>query len=123
MAQEFYLFVFFCLGFIIFRSDVLQGLLRRGKDEESEKKGSKGASMSFYSVDTLREDFAQGRFEAILEGWALLEDYTFEAFSFVVFALMKLDRTEDVGIFVAKTVANLPDLRASLTELVSAIAS
>merc|ERR1719443_1551629 len=116
MAQEFYLFVFFCLGFIVFRSEVLLGWLRTYTNSTKSKKDDlQQEPISFYSLDQMREDSEKGRFEAILEGWPLLESYTAEAFVLVVTALMRLDRPDDVGMFVAKTVANLPELRASLT--------
>jgi len=117
MAQEFYLFVFFCLGFIVFRSEVLLGWLRTYTGASKSKKDDlQHEPIPFYSPDQMREDSEAGRFEAILEGWPLLENYTVEAFVLVVTALMHLDRPDDVGMFVAKTVANLPELRASLPE-------
>jgi len=122
VAQEFYLFVFFCLGFIVFRSDLLQGWLKRNDSLTSKKQGVE-EPISFYSLTRLREDFAAANFEAVLEGWPLLEEYTSEALKLVVIALLKLDRPDDVGLFLAKTVANLPELCTSLPEIVAAIAN
>jgi pentatricopeptide repeat protein len=122
MAQEFYLFIFFCMGFIVFRSDLLQGWLKRNSSQ-SKKEGVEGHSVSYHSLIRLREDFSANNFEAVLEGWALLEEYTVEALKLVVVALLKLDRPDDVGLFVAKTMANLPELRPSLLDIVEYIAN
>jgi pentatricopeptide repeat protein len=123
VAQEFYLFVFFCLGFIVFRSELLQGWLKPDSSStQSKKEGAQEESISYYSLSRLREDFASKSYEQVLEGWALLEEYTSEALNLVVVALVQLDRPEDVGLFVVKTLANIPDLRSSLSGIVEDLA-
>lgn len=129
-AQEFYLFLFFCLGFIIFRLDAFQRLWRTGNEKKEGLVASKcdakidgEQKQSFYSLDQIRNDFEQSRYENILEGWPLLESYTAEALNLVVAALLALNRPDDVGLFVAKAAANLPELRSSLHTTISMIAA
>jgi pentatricopeptide repeat protein len=118
VAQEFYLFCFFCLGFIVFRSQALRNYLRG-----SRKAQSSGKVSGLHPLWRLRDDFSSRRYEQVLEGWAHLENYTAEALSLVVTALMAVGRPEDVGVFVAKTAANLPHLQSGLHQVVAAVAA
>jgi pentatricopeptide repeat protein len=114
VAQEFYLFSFFCAGFIIFRTEALQGLLRRtvkGKQEGN----------CLHSLRRLRDDFNNRRYEQVLEGWAFLDNYTTEALSLVVTSLLALGRPDGVGLFVAKAAANLTHLKHGLHGVVAAV--
>jgi len=118
VAQEFYLFCFFCLGFIIFRSEALRNYLRGNRKAQSSGKVS-----GLHPLWRLRDDFAGHRYEQVLEGWAHLEKYTAEALSLVVTALLAVGRPEDIGVFVAKTAANLPYLKPGLHQVVAAVAA
>lgn len=118
VAQEFYLFCFFCLGFIIFRSQTLKNYLRG-----SRKAQSSGKASGLHPLWRLRDDFTCRRYEQVLDGWAHLENYTAEALSLVVTALLAVGRPEDIGVFVAKTAANLPHLRSGLHQVVAAVAA
>ncbi|CAJ1439522.1 unnamed protein product, partial [Effrenium voratum] len=62
------------------------------------------------------------RYEEVLEAWPILEEFTAEAFSAVVEALLALDRPEDVGLFFSKAANNLTHLRGSLHHSVRALA-
>jgi len=118
VAQEFYLFCFFCLGFIVFRSETLRTYLRG-----SRKAQSAGKVSGLHPLRRLRDDFAGRRYEQVLDGWAHLENYTAEALSLVVTALLAVGRPEDIGVFVAKTAANLPHLKPGLHQVVAAVAA
>jgi len=115
VAQEFHLFCFFCLGFIVFRSDALRNLFRGSKQQ--------APSGKVHTLCRLHDDFAHRRYEQVLEGWSRLEKYTDEALSLVVTALLALGRPEDVGVFVAKTASSMPHLRAGLSKLVACVAA
>lgn len=118
VAQEFYLFCFFCLGFIIFRSKALRNYFRSSK-----KKRSSGKVLGFHPLWRLHDDFKHHRYEQVLEGWARLEEYTAEALSLIVTALLALGRPEDIGVFIAKTAANLPQLQPGLHKVMAAVAT
>jgi len=125
MAQEFYLFCFFCMGFVLFRTEAVANMFRRAKKTKQTKvmESAAGEVHSIYTLDRLREDFSKRRYEQVLEGWSHLEMYTVEALCLVVNALQALGRPDDVGLFVAKAAANFPQLRPGLHEVVSAVAS
>eukprot|EP00443_Scrippsiella_acuminata_P129864 CAMPEP_0115577338 /NCGR_PEP_ID=MMETSP0272-20121206/3021_1 /TAXON_ID=71861 /ORGANISM="Scrippsiella trochoidea, Strain CCMP3099" /LENGTH=1143 /DNA_ID=CAMNT_0003012147 /DNA_START=42 /DNA_END=3472 /DNA_ORIENTATION=+ len=133
IAQEFYLFCFFCLGFFVFRTQAVRRLLLCGScflpgfgtpDSFGKHKGIETpSSCSWCSIEQLRSDFAHRRYEQVLEGWAKLEKYSGEALTLVVSALLALGRPEDIGLFVAKAAANLPHLRATLHETIACIAA
>jgi len=116
VAQEFYLFCFFCLGFLVFRSEALRQKLRGGKKALPSRK-----VLGLHKLSRLHDDFTHRRYEQVLEGWARLEKYTAEALSIVVTALLALGRPEDTGVFIAKTVANMPHLKPDLHQVVVAI--
>jgi len=125
MAQEFYLFCFFCLGFVLFRTEALQGRLRYFQAGVTFKtsKHCPVVEGKLCSIQNLRSHFKMRRYEQVLEGWPMLEEYTTEALSLVVTSLMALGRPDDVGIFVAKAAANLPHLRPHLHKTITAVAS
>jgi len=130
LAQEFYLFLFFCLGFVLFRMEAFQRLWRGSNQKEdslakstSDSADASESKQSFYSLEQLRNDFELSRYEYILDGWPFLEEYTAEALNLVVAALLALNRPDDVGLFVAKAAANLPQLRQSLHLTISMIAA
>lgn len=116
IGQEIYLACFFCLGFIIFRTEAVKHVLS-GRSE------GKTLSLGHASqtLDALRGLLAEGRYEQVLDCWPVLEKYTPEALSAVVTSLLALDRPDDVGLFVAKAAVNLPHLKPSLHETIQAI--
>lgn len=116
MAQEIYLACFFCLGFILFRTEAAKSIL-------SGRFAGKALSVGHVSrtSDALCGLLAAGRYEQVLDCWPVLEKYTPEALSAVVTSLLALDRPDDVGLFVAKAAANLPHLKPSLHETIQAI--
>lgn len=122
-TQEFYLFCFFCLGFVLFRSEAVRSLLdwgsRSGKSKAFTKTGCEAGKLC--TLQQLRSNFAHKRYEQVLTAWPLLESYNAEALSLVVMALMALRRVEDIGLFIAKAVAKLPHLRSSLQHSIKAI--
>mmetsp|Transcript_11565 Transcript_11565/g.32548 ORF Transcript_11565/g.32548 Transcript_11565/m.32548 type:complete len:1085 (-) Transcript_11565:249-3503(-) len=122
-TQEFYLFCFFCLGFVIFRSEAVRSILawdgRKAKGKAFAPTGVQAQKLC--TLEQLRSNFAQERYEQVLTSWPLLESYTAEALSLVVTALMALGRMDDIGLFIAKSVAKLPHLRSSLQHTITAI--
>jgi len=118
MAQEFYLLTFFCLGFLMFRSESVRSFFNSGKQTQAVKHNG-----SLRSLSRLRENFKQRRYEQVLEDWAYLDKYTSEALTLVVTSLLALGRPDDVGVLIAKTVANLPDLKRTIHEIVAAVAN
>lgn len=126
VAQEFYLFCFFCLGFVLFRTEAMKRRLSWSVHSESK---AKVASLSgrvpqkAHSEDSLRSDFRRRQYEEVLEGWKHLEQKSIEALVMVVTSLLALGRPEDVGLVSAKAVANASELRKRLHEVVTAVAS
>jgi pentatricopeptide repeat protein len=118
MAQELQLFCFFILGFLVFRSETLRRCFRRGRTTHLP-----GTVAGARHLLRLHDDLKSRRYEQVLDGWAGLETHTAEALSLVVTALLALGRPEDVGTFVSKTAANLPQLRSGLDQVVAAVAT
>jgi pentatricopeptide repeat protein len=119
VAQEFYLFCFFCLGFIVFRSEILRNFCRGSKKTFPSVKVTGG----FHPLRRLHDDFSNRRYEQVLDSWPHLEKYTAEGLSLVVNALLALGRPEDIGFFIAKAVANLPQLKPNLYKVMMAVTS
>merc|ERR1719313_2877345 len=69
VTQEVYLFFFFCLGFAIFRTDAIKRRLSWNAKNLKAKAGAPAASEQ-YSVQHLRADFHQRRYERVLQGWS-----------------------------------------------------
>jgi len=122
-TQEFYLFCFFCLGFVIFRSEAMKHFLDSASRSSKMKAVTGTAEEKFCTLQQLQSDFKNQRYEQVLTSWPMLETYTAEALSLVVTALMALGRPEDIGLFIAKAVAKLPHLRSSLDHTIAAIAT
>jgi len=118
MAQEFYLFCFFCLGFVLFRCEALQ---RRLRLSASLKGAPSGELQQWCSVEQLRHDFKLQNYDRVLASWPLLEKYTIDALNIVVTVMVAVGRTDNIGVFISKAVANLPQLRSSLHETISAV--
>lgn len=116
MGQEIYLACFFCLGFIVFRTEAVKRVLSRRSVGNSFSSGH-----ASQTLDALRGLLTEGRYEQVLDCWPVLEKYTPEALSAVVTSLLALDRPDDVGLFVAKAAVNLPHLKPSLHETIQAI--
>jgi pentatricopeptide repeat protein len=123
VAQEFYLFCFFLLGFVLFRTEALRSLFRRSAKPKGKSLGASFETFGLHSLERLHDDFSHRRYEQVLEGWAYLEKYTAEALSSVVLSLMALGRPDDVGLFIAKAASNLSQLRANLHIVVAAAAN
>lgn len=132
-AQEFYLFIFFCLGFYVFRTKVVRGTLLKIVDFIDKLLGARPSAApklekaskvtpNWSSVEQLRNDFARRRYEEVIRGWPCLEKYTSEALTLVTNALLALGRPEEIGIFIAKSVVNLPHLRSTLHETIVSVA-
>mmetsp|Transcript_89191 Transcript_89191/g.154427 ORF Transcript_89191/g.154427 Transcript_89191/m.154427 type:complete len:1101 (+) Transcript_89191:78-3380(+) len=124
MAQEFYLFFFFGLGFVVFKAPYFQKRLR-GLNAGFLGLGTQKVlhEEKLCSIEKLRSDFKKRDFEEVLAGWPLLKEYTVEALSIAVTSLIALGRPDDVGMFVAKTAANLPHLKAHLHKMIAALLS
>ncbi|CAK9027200.1 unnamed protein product [Durusdinium trenchii] len=130
LAQEFCLLCFFCLGFLLCRTSVVKRLLSLERFL-----GLELAQLAHPAVDrtdwwsrlprigsgTLLQLHQQRRYEEVLDAWPTLEDFTPQAFSAVVDALLALDRPEDVGLFFYKATVNLRHLRSSLHESIGKI--
>jgi len=124
VAQEFYLFCFFCLGFFLFRTEFVKQHLQRSAAPARKLKlqTSSEEPRRRYSSEQLKSDFAKRNYQQVLEGWHMLEKQTTEALTMVVTALMMLGRADEVGLFMAKAAANLPQLRQTLYETIAAVA-
>jgi len=109
---------FFLLGFIAFRSESVLRYFRSGDTAQAAK-----TIGSLCSISRLRDNFKQRRHEEVLEDWAHLESYSPEALSLVVMSLLALGRPEDLGTFIAKTVASLPYFKQSIHEVILAVAN
>eukprot|EP00441_Pelagodinium_beii_P024462 CAMPEP_0197660312 /NCGR_PEP_ID=MMETSP1338-20131121/50771_1 /TAXON_ID=43686 ORGANISM="Pelagodinium beii, Strain RCC1491" /NCGR_SAMPLE_ID=MMETSP1338 /ASSEMBLY_ACC=CAM_ASM_000754 /LENGTH=1055 /DNA_ID=CAMNT_0043237639 /DNA_START=152 /DNA_END=3319 /DNA_ORIENTATION=- len=118
MAQEVSLLCFFILGFVLFRTEAMKTFLGRKPE-----KVAPGAVHTTYSVKQLKSMLAEGHYEQVIDTWPLLENFTSEALSAVVTALLVLERADDVGLFMAKAAVNLPHLRASFHETIEAMIS
>jgi len=110
---------------VLFRTETLQSRLRWSHDGAA-KKGIPSHDTSpdtrkLSSLEKLRNDFGQRRYDQVLEAWPQLDQYTEEAFSLAVTTLLKLGRPDDIGLFIAKAIANHPHLRPSLPEVIAAI--
>jgi len=66
------------------------------------------------TLEQLQTMLAQQRHEEVLDAWPLLDEFTSQALSAVLTALVVLNRPEDVGLFLSKAAANLAHLRPSL---------
>jgi len=113
MSDAQYLFAFFWTGFLVCRTEAIKGFC-----------GGKKAVLleCLQSFTRMREDFTHRRYEKVLEGWPLLENHTAEALSLVVKSLLALGRADDIGLFVSKTCAHLPNLGSGLHQVVAAVA-
>jgi len=122
-TQEFYLFCFFCLGFVLFRSQAVKRLVQcmqpkvQAKGTPLAEKVPRRRSLSRLSMDFAKQDFTE-----VLAAWPVLEEQTAEALSMTVTALLALGRPEEIGLFIAKAVATMPYLRDALHLTVSALA-
>lgn len=119
-AQDICIFICFCLGFLVFRSEVLRSYISGGIPKRG---GTSRKVLLVHSLRQLHDDFTNRRYEQVLDGWSHLERHTVEALSLVVTSLLALGRPDDVGVFVAKTVANLTHLKSGLHQVVAAIAT
>jgi pentatricopeptide repeat protein len=115
-SEEIYLFCFFWIGFFAFRKGIFQNYLCPGRKSADCKK-----VIQLVPVALVRDDFAHGRYENVLEAWAGLEEHTPEALALVVTSLLALGRPDDIGDFVARSSATLPHLKAGLHQVVTAI--
>jgi len=125
-TQEFYLFCFFCLGFVLFRSEAIRTLLDwsgRGRPKAMPLCEKAETAHRRSSLEELRADFKQHRFDQVLEHWQALEHCTSEALSLAISAFMALGRADEIGLFIGKVLANLPYLRPSLRDVLGAIAT
>jgi hypothetical protein len=113
-SEDIYLFCFFWIGFLIFRTDAF----RKCFCPWHKARCQAGRLIGF---SCLREDFAHRRYEQVLESWPQLEDHTAEALSLVVSSLLALGRPDDIGVFIAKTCANLSHLVPGLHHVVAAM--
>eukprot|EP00931_Biecheleriopsis_adriatica_P055392 TRINITY_DN32743_c0_g1_i1.p1 TRINITY_DN32743_c0_g1~~TRINITY_DN32743_c0_g1_i1.p1 ORF type:complete len:1038 (+),score=270.72 TRINITY_DN32743_c0_g1_i1:156-3269(+) len=120
MAQEFSLLCFFCLGFLMFRTEAVKGFL--GSRSQS-KKFAQTSAPGTCSPQHLQELLAAQKYEQVLDSWPMLDDFTAEALSTVVTALLAVDRADDVGLFIAKTIVNLPHLRPCVDKAIDAISA
>jgi len=119
-SQDFYLLLCFFFGFVLFRF-----MPRSSRNNKlcvsTETLDEEESNPHFCSVHQLRMDFAAKRYEQILEAWPRLDTYTIDALNIVVSAFLALGRPEDVGLFIAKSVANLPELRKSLNSTIAVV--
>lgn len=102
LAQELCLFCFFCLGFAVCRINVVKHFIGQATGFSASRRLSPAELLALQK---------QQRYEEVCEAWPCLEDFTLEAFSAVVDALLALDRPEDVGLFFYKAAVNLSHLR------------
>jgi len=137
MTQELYLFFFFCLGFVIFRTEYMQRLVRGSNQDDGKRKhicSRKAHALTVavpisdeiahvYSIDQLHDDFESGEYDNVVAGWRDLEfqSRSIEALTMVVTSLVALGRPDEVGMFVAKSVATKLDLRPQLRQVIEAI--
>jgi len=118
MSDDIYLFCFFWLGFMIFRTEAFRSYLW---GDRAKKLSADVRRLIPYSE--MRDDFANRRFELVLDNWANLDKHTPEALSLVASSLLALGRPDDMGIFIAKTCQTLPHLRPGLQQVVAAVAA
>lgn len=112
LAQELCLFCFFCLGFAVCRINVVKHFIGQATGFSASCRLSPAELLALQK---------QQRYEEVCEAWPCLEDFTLEAFSAVVDALLALDRPEDVGLFFYKAAVNLSHLRPNLYQSIRAI--
>lgn len=118
MSEDFYLFCFFWVGFMVFRSAAFRNRFC------ARRNGASGGSLqALHTFKCLQDDFTHRRYEKVLEGWSQLDQHTAEALSLVVTVLLALGRPDDIGTFITKTCESLPSLRPGLHQVVSAVAS
>eukprot|EP00404_Azadinium_spinosum_P023103 CAMPEP_0180627270 /NCGR_PEP_ID=MMETSP1037_2-20121125/38285_1 /TAXON_ID=632150 /ORGANISM="Azadinium spinosum, Strain 3D9" /LENGTH=143 /DNA_ID=CAMNT_0022647887 /DNA_START=108 /DNA_END=535 /DNA_ORIENTATION=+ len=115
-SQEFYLFCFFCLGFVIFRTELVRGIIRSGGRKAAKELGVTASSVAGparqgYSLEQLRTDFAQRQYQRALDGFPRLQRCTAEALSLAA----------RVGLLVAKAVASTAALKPHLVDVVQAV--
>eukprot|EP00927_Polykrikos_kofoidii_P002714 TRINITY_DN11086_c1_g1_i7.p1 TRINITY_DN11086_c1_g1~~TRINITY_DN11086_c1_g1_i7.p1 ORF type:complete len:1555 (+),score=374.19 TRINITY_DN11086_c1_g1_i7:77-4741(+) len=123
MAQEMYMFCFFCIGFAIFRSEKLQRVFSWQQLPLSPKKIEEDEPHPTYSATQACDDLGRARFDHIVRGWPFLDDFTEEAFAAVITAFIFSGRPDSIGYFVLAASQKRPHLVQSLGAGIKSVVS
>jgi len=133
MAHEVYLFVFFCMGFYMFRCDWVQRYLRvsnrHGRTSLQQKvvaREEKIVDTRGYTLEQLWSDFKYNRHSRVVQGWSQIsvETCTIESLCMVVQAFLAIGRAQEIGSLLLRAVRTWPkQLKTSLREAVETAAA
>jgi len=121
MAQEFYLFCFFCMGFALFRCEVFQRLLCIGGNAmlKQHDRVIREEPSTWFLLEDVNDDEAD--YKQVLASWPHLHNHTAEALFLAITALLALGRLDEVGAFVSRAVGEFPHLRQSLHQVIESL--